>query len=69
MICKLFGIPASDETRFHGWVAAITGATGDVQQSPERAAAGRQLGAFLTEIAESRRGQGGDDFLSGFVND
>ena len=69
MICKLFGIPAADETRFHDWVATITGATGDVQQSPERAEAGRQLGAFLTEIAESRRGQGGDDFLSGFVND
>lgn len=69
MICRLFGIPASDETRFHHWVATITRESGAGQRSPEAIEAGRALGRFLTEIAESRRGQGGDDVLSGFVDD
>lgn len=72
IICRLFGIPPAEEVRFGAWVATITRATGlgtGGQRPPATVEAARQLGAYLAGIAEGRRGKGGSDLLSGFVDD
>ncbi|MEU1393117.1 MULTISPECIES: cytochrome P450 [unclassified Nonomuraea] len=75
VICRLLGVPREDEPRFREWSDAIVASadvgTGD--DTTERDRAGRQaradMGRYLVDLAEQRRGDPGDDMLSAFVNE
>ncbi|YCK38245.1 cytochrome P450 [Actinomadura sp. ATCC 39365] len=75
VICRLLGVPREDEPRFREWSDAIVASadvgTGD--DTTERDRAGRQaradMGRYLVDLAEQRRGNPGDDMLSAFVNE
>ncbi|QHC56912.1 cytochrome P450 [Rathayibacter tanaceti] len=75
MICDVLGVPHEDEPRFHAWSMAIiappeatTPEEADALQE-EASAATCELGAYLTRLAEVRRGTPQGDLLSGLVND
>jgi cytochrome P450 len=76
VICRLLGVPREDEPLFREWSDAIVAAA-DVrpedQASAERDRAGDQarseMGQYLVNLAEQRRGNPGDDMLSAFVNE
>jgi cytochrome P450 len=68
IICKLMGIPRSDEGRFHEWVAVIIGGFGTGNSQTEAMVAAQKLGAYLRDIAMARRSGSGTDMLSGLVN-
>ncbi|KJK57809.1 cytochrome P450 [Saccharothrix sp. ST-888] len=67
-ICKVLGVPREDERRFHGWADALTSELdphpgGDnVPGKAERAR--RDLGAYLSDLIETRRRQPGPGMLS-----
>ncbi|MBV1854380.1 cytochrome P450 [Catellatospora tritici] len=71
VICDLLGVPAEDEPRFREWVDPIVDSIS--QLTPDRVArrkdAARDLGAYLSGLAEQRRQNPGPDMLSGFVTD
>ncbi|MEV4400508.1 cytochrome P450 [Nonomuraea sp. NPDC049607] len=75
VICRLLGVPREDEPRFREWSDAIVASadvgTGD--DTTERDRAGRQaradMGRYLVDLADQRRGNPGDDMLSAFVNE
>ncbi len=69
IIRKIMDIPKEDEGRFREWVEAVTGGTGETKPSDEAADAFKKLSGYLAEMADSRRGGSGRDFLSGLVND
>ncbi|MGA5761304.1 cytochrome P450 [Nonomuraea bangladeshensis] len=75
VICRLLGVPREDEPLFRRWSDLIV-ASADVQpgeEAAERARTGRQarmeMGRYLVDLAEQRRGGSGDDLLSAFVNE
>lgn len=75
VICRLLGVPREDEPLFREWSAAIV-ASADVkpeEDSTKRDLAGEQarveMGQYLVDLAEQRRGRPGDDMLSAFVNE
>ncbi|MEV7969199.1 cytochrome P450 [Sphaerisporangium sp. NPDC088356] len=75
VICRLLGVPREDEPRFREWSDAIV-ASADVStenDTTERDRAGRQaradMGRYLVDLAEQRRGNPSDDMLSAFVNE
>ncbi|MFC9076912.1 cytochrome P450 [Streptomyces sp. NPDC057062] len=76
VICRLLGVPRKDEPLFRGWTDALV-ASADVRPAddttPERDRAGRQarteMGQYLVDLAEQRRGHPTDDILSEFVNE
>ncbi|MFI6925848.1 cytochrome P450 [Nonomuraea spiralis] len=75
VICRLLGVPREDEPRFREWSDAIV-ASADVgaeDDTTERDQTGRQaradMGRYLVDLAEQRRGNPGDDMLSAFVNE
>jgi cytochrome P450 len=75
MICDVLGVPAEDEPLFHTWSEAIIApaeaTTPEEAQEKQRegAAATGQMARYLGALAESRRGNGQGDLLSGLVND
>ena len=75
MICEVLGVPREDEPQFHAWSEAIIGppeaTTPDEAETKQREAsdATRQMAEYLSGLAESRRGSGRGDLLSGLVND
>lgn len=75
MICDVLGVPPEDEPRFHAWTETIiapAGATTPEEAEEERReadAANAELAHYLGALAESRRGEGRGDLLSGLVND
>ncbi|AJC61012.1 MULTISPECIES: cytochrome P450 [Streptomyces] len=75
VICRLLGVPREDEPRFRVWADALVAAA-DVrpdEDTTEQDAAGRQagseMGQYLLDLAEQRRGKPTDDMLSAFVNE
>ncbi|MCX5107855.1 cytochrome P450 [Streptomyces sp. NBC_00378] len=75
VICRLLGVPREDEPTFREWSNAIT-ESGDIRPGEDltmRQQAGNQaraqMGRYLVDLAEQRRGHQGDDMLSAFVND
>ena len=75
MICDVLGVPHEDEPRFHAWSMAIIAppeATTPEEAERLQAEASRatsELGAYLAQLAEVRRGTPQGDLLSGLVND
>ncbi|MFE7106567.1 cytochrome P450 [Streptomyces sp. NPDC057575] len=75
VICRLLGVPREDEPRFAAWSDALVTAA-DVrpgQDTTETDKAGDQarleMGGYLVDLAEQRRGHPTDDMLSAFVNE
>ncbi|SHM92044.1 cytochrome P450 [Streptomyces yunnanensis] len=75
VICRLLGVPREDEPRFRVWADALVAAA-DVrpdEDTTEQDEAGRQagseMGQYLLDLAEQRRGKPTDDMLSAFVNE
>ncbi|WP_214105488.1 cytochrome P450 [Acrocarpospora catenulata] len=75
VICRLLGVPREDEPVFREWSAAIIDFA-DIkagEDPAERQRAGGQalteMGRYLVDLAERRRGHPGDDMLSAFVNE
>ncbi|MCX4790608.1 MULTISPECIES: cytochrome P450 [unclassified Streptomyces] len=75
VICRLLGVPREDEPLFRAWSDAVV-ASADVtpeDDSTERDRTGEQarieMGQYLVDLAEQRRGRPSDDMLSAFVNE
>uniref|UniRef100_UPI00371D0AAD cytochrome P450 n=1 Tax=Streptomyces sp. NPDC048521 TaxID=3365566 RepID=UPI00371D0AAD len=75
VICRLLGVPREDEPLFSAWSDALVTAA-DVRPEDDTAEtdkAGEQarveMGGYLVNLAEQRRGNPGDDMLSAFVNE
>ncbi|MFE9171719.1 cytochrome P450 [Streptomyces kebangsaanensis] len=75
VICRLLGVPREDEPLFRAWSDALVAAA-DVrpeEDTTETNEAGDQargeMGGYLVNLAEQRRGRPGDDMLSAFVNE
>ncbi|MEV7189345.1 cytochrome P450 [Kitasatospora sp. NPDC093102] len=76
VICRLLGVPQEDEPQFRQWSDAIV-ASADVrpgeESSAERDRAGEQarieMGQYLVNLAEQRRGQPTGDMLSAYINE
>lgn len=75
VICRLLGVPRQDEPLLQEWSNALVAAA-DVrpEEDPtERVRVGEQarieMGGYLVDLAEQRRGQPTDDMLSAFVNE
>ncbi|MFJ3216308.1 cytochrome P450 [Kitasatospora sp. NPDC086801] len=75
VICRLLGVPREDEPRFHAWSETLIAG---FDPTPDSDPAERQrlatqarmeMGTYLGELAESRRGKPSGDMLSAFVND
>ncbi|MBF8184325.1 cytochrome P450 [Nonomuraea sp. K274] len=74
VICELLGVPRRDEPTFHHWSQILIGtndpSTGTlVERNTRRFQTMAQLGRYLNELVESRRGAPGDDLLSALVAD
>ncbi|MFE5010600.1 cytochrome P450 [Streptomyces sp. NPDC056696] len=75
VICRLLGVPHEDEPLFRAWSDALVAAA-DVRpeaETTETDKAGDQarieMGGYLVNLAEQRRGKPSDDMLSAFVNE
>lgn len=75
VICDLFGVPEEDRHQMHVWadtvIANLDFAPGE-DPAPRRLAAQearKAMGAYLGGLAAKRRGNPGDDMLSGLVHD
>ncbi|WP_413751915.1 cytochrome P450 [Streptomyces sp. R-74717] len=75
VICRLLGVPREDEPLFRQWSDALVKAA-DVrpeEDTTERDRAGQQaqaeMGQYLVNLAEQRRGHPSDDMLSAFINE
>ncbi|MEW2490492.1 cytochrome P450 [Streptomyces sp. NPDC048411] len=75
VICRLLGVPREDEPLFRAWSDTLV-TSADVrpdEDSTERNQAGNQarieMGQYLVDLAEQRRGHPTDDMLSAFVNE
>ncbi|MER5618604.1 cytochrome P450 [Streptomyces sp. NPDC002215] len=75
VICRLLGVPRKDEPLFRHWSDVLVESV-DVrpqQDTTERDRAGQQaraeLGQYLVDLAEQRRGHPSDDMLSAFINE
>ncbi|HEX6402134.1 MAG TPA: cytochrome P450 [Pseudonocardiaceae bacterium] len=75
VICRLLGVPHQDEPTFRKWSAMIIDSV-DIkpgEDPTERQRVGDQarteMGSYLVDLAEQRRGRPSDDMLAAFVND
>ncbi|MFB7507796.1 cytochrome P450 [Streptomyces broussonetiae] len=75
VICRLLGVPREDEPTFREGSNAIID-SGDIRPGEDLGTSQRagnqaraQMGRYLVDLAEQRRGRPGDDMLSAFVND
>ncbi|MFE8946870.1 cytochrome P450 [Streptomyces sp. NPDC007856] len=74
VICRLLGVPREDEPLFRAWSDAIVAAADvrpDEDTDTDKAGdqARMEMGGYLVNLAEQRRGQPSDDMLSAFVNE
>ncbi len=76
IICKLFGVPREDESKFHAWADALTAALGaqDRAEGAEelnerRNEAQMQIGAYLAGLVQRHRENPDDSMLSRMAND
>jgi cytochrome P450 len=71
VICEMMGVPAQDRERFTVWTAQATHGLAALMAPPEVLATAREAGAHLANyfegLIEERRGQLGDDILSGLL--
>ncbi|MQY36675.1 Cytochrome P450 monooxygenase PikC [Streptomyces sp. RB17] len=75
VICRLLGVPHEDEPLFRAWSDAIVAAadvstevdTAETDKAGEQAR--MEMGGYLVNLAEQRRGKPSDDMLSAFVNE
>jgi cytochrome P450 len=71
-ICKVLGVPREDEPRFHGWADALASSL-DPQAGEEGQAKGQQarqdLGAYLSDLIETKRRHPGPGILSALAPD
>ncbi|MFI6768100.1 cytochrome P450 [Streptomyces sp. NPDC050355] len=75
VICRLLGVPRQDEPQLQEWSNTLVAAA-DVrpdEDPTERVRAGEQaqiqMGGYLIDLAEQRRGHPTDDMLSAYVNE
>ncbi|MEU6773198.1 cytochrome P450 [Streptomyces sp. NPDC046759] len=75
VICRLLGVPREDEPLFSAWSTALVTAA-DVRAGEDTTEAGKagdqarmEMGGYLVNLAEQRRGNPTDDMLSAFVNE
>ncbi|MFD3450735.1 cytochrome P450 [Streptomyces sp. NPDC058691] len=75
VICRLMGVPREDEPLFQAWTDVIVASAdiGPEEDTTQRDKAGiqarQEMGGYLVNLAEQRRGQPGDDMLSAFINE
>jgi cytochrome P450 len=71
VICRILGVPLSDEPKFHVWAAAITESAGGLteEQRQRREQARRDLNQYMADLVEHHREHPGDDLLSRLVTD
>ncbi|MGW1526302.1 cytochrome P450 [Streptomyces sp. NPDC001588] len=71
-ICKVLGVPREDEPRFHGWADALASSL-DPQAGEEGRKKGQQarqdLGAYLSDLIETKRRHPGPGILSALAPD
>ncbi|MFD7608050.1 cytochrome P450 [Streptomyces mirabilis] len=72
-ICKVLGVPREDEPRFHVWADALassldphSGEDGGTEQAQQ---ARQDMGAYLTELIETKRRHPGPGMLSALAPD
>ncbi|MFG2936131.1 cytochrome P450 [Streptomyces sp. NPDC048282] len=72
-ICRVLGVPREDEPRFHGWADALASGVdpqSDAGSSQEKAQQARQdLGAYLSDLIETKRRHPGPGILSALAPD
>ncbi|NAS26280.1 cytochrome P450 [Herbidospora sp. NEAU-GS84] len=74
MICRLLGVPAEDEGRFHAWADELIETLGPGEEDrAEREQARREVTGrfdrYLGDLVDARRHDPGDDMLSGMIAD
>lgn len=75
VICRLMGVPREDEALFQGWTDVIVASAdiGPEEDTTERDKAGLQarqeMGGYLVNLAEQRRGSPTGDMLSDLINE
>ncbi|GAX55754.1 cytochrome P450 [Streptomyces olivochromogenes] len=75
VICRLLGIPHKDEQLFQGWTDILVAAadigpesdTADREQAADQAR--QEMGQYLVQLGEQRRGRPTGDMLSDLVNE
>ncbi|MEU9387370.1 cytochrome P450 [Streptomyces sp. NPDC048279] len=76
VICRLLGVPREDEPLFRAWSDVLVesadlrpedGDSAGKREAGEKART--ELGGYLVNLAEQRRGEPGDDLLAAFVNE
>ncbi|GAA5004571.1 cytochrome P450 [Actinopolymorpha pittospori] len=73
VICRLLGVPRDDEPRFQAMsdavIKAVDPTTGGItERQRRRDKANADLGQYFAELLDARRGQPGDDLLSGLLS-
>src|SRR5262249_48456428 len=74
VICRLLGVPRSDEARFRGWSAALVRrldpteslSDAELEQAEQ---AGIAITAYMRQLIAERRREPQDDLISGLVRD
>jgi cytochrome P450 len=75
VICRLLGVPREDEPAFREWSATLIDSADikpgeDPTEQPRAGSQARaEMGRYLVDLAEQRRGHPSDDMLSAFVNE
>ncbi|WP_392675343.1 cytochrome P450 [Streptomyces sp. LN785] len=75
VICRLLGVPREDEPLLRAWSDALVAAadvrpgddTTETNQTGDQARI--EMGGYLVNLAEQRRGKSSDDMLAAFVNE
>jgi cytochrome P450 len=72
VICRLLGVPHEDEPKFHAWSTEIVETVGPgeddmAERQRRREWAATALHDYLSDLTEARRGDLGDDLLSGLL--
>ncbi|MFB7631656.1 cytochrome P450 [Streptomyces sp. NPDC056149] len=75
VICRLLGVPREDEPMFREWSDALVAAAdikpGEEADKPDQATLQTmaEMGGYLANLGERRRGHPSNDLLSAFVNE
>lgn len=66
VLCHMLGIPVADHTRFRRWVDTILS---EEHGSDDRTRASLEIRDYAMDLADAKRADPGEDFLSGLVTD